>query len=52
MTNRDIISLGNPFFKEKGKVINQRVLAGGTRSSDRIYYLPEWNYEWQCENHR
>lgn len=27
MTNRDIISLGNPFFEEKGKVINQRVLA-------------------------
>ena len=27
MTDRDIISLGNPFFEEKGKVISQRVLS-------------------------
>ena len=27
MTDRDIISLGNPFFEEKGRVISQRVLS-------------------------
>jgi hypothetical protein len=42
MTNSDSISSGNPFFEEKGNIINRRILS--VEPEAQIEYLLDWNY--------